>query len=187
ITGPLWGVSFGSLYPALRRLERAGDIAIFDESEADADGGHTTVAPMFSTGSLGGDLAAARRRRIARPGRRKRKAYAITEQGEATLLALLSVDDDTAGDDRTFALKLAFCGYLDPEQRIALLQARRAHLASRLSRSRRGATAPRATDRYLRSLLEHRNRATEHELAWVDQLIEDERSALTDRPEGATA
>jgi len=185
ITGPLSGVSFGSLYPALRRLERAGDIAIFDESEADA--GPTAVAPMFSTGSLGGDLAAARRRRIARPGRRKRKAYAITEQGEVTLLALLSVDDDTAGDDRTFALKLAFCGYLDPEQRIALLQARRAHLASRLSRSRRGATAPRATDRYLRSLLEHRNRATEHELAWVDELIEDERSALTDRPEGATA
>jgi DNA-binding PadR family transcriptional regulator len=187
IIGPLWGVSFGSLYPALRRLERAGDIAMFEESDTDTEGGLASVAPMFSTGSIGGDLAAARRRRIARPGRRKRKAYRITEQGQATLFALLAADDDSAGDDRTFALKLAFCGYLNPEQRIALLQARRAQLVSRLSRSRRDATAPRATDRYLRSLLEHRNRATEHELAWVDQLIDDERSALTDRPEGATA
>jgi hypothetical protein len=131
-------------------------------------------------------MAAARRRRAARPTRRTRKAYRLTAPGEATLLALLVADDDS-DDDRMFSLRLAFCGSLDPHQRLALLQARRAHLASRLSRSRRGTAAPRATDRYLRSLLEHRDRATEHELAWVDQLIDEERSAQTDRPEGATA
>ena len=32
--GPLWGISFGSLYPALRRLERAGAI----EEVAETDG-----------------------------------------------------------------------------------------------------------------------------------------------------
>ena len=30
--GPLWGISFGSLYPALRRLERSGAIAEVDEN-----------------------------------------------------------------------------------------------------------------------------------------------------------
>ena len=33
--GPLWGISFGSLYPALRRLERSGAIEEVDaESSA---------------------------------------------------------------------------------------------------------------------------------------------------------
>src|ERR1700750_2025435 len=63
--GPLWGISFGSLYPALRRLERSGAI---EETEAV----ELTVAGNVSTGSLDGDLAAARVRRRALPGRRIR-------------------------------------------------------------------------------------------------------------------
>src|SRR5438034_6408116 len=55
--GPLWGISFGSLYPALRRLERSGAIEEVEE-EASAP-----VASGVSTGSLAGDLAAARLRR----------------------------------------------------------------------------------------------------------------------------
>ena len=33
--GPLWGISFGSLYPALRRLERAGAIEETEAQESD--------------------------------------------------------------------------------------------------------------------------------------------------------
>ena len=39
--GPLWGVSFGSLYPALRRLERAGAIEI---TEGEAEWGRSLLA-----------------------------------------------------------------------------------------------------------------------------------------------
>ena len=49
--GSLWGISYGSLYPALRRLEHDGSI---EGVEADA-----VAAPMPATGSLDGDLAAA--------------------------------------------------------------------------------------------------------------------------------
>jgi DNA-binding PadR family transcriptional regulator len=185
IVGGLWGISFGSLYPALKRLERAGAI---ESVEASVDDVPAQLTPTPSTGSLSGDLAAARRRRRPRPVRRNRKAYAITDVGIATLHELLVDDDeDGAADDRTFALKLAFCRYLTPDERIALLDRRRAHLAARASRARRGGSH-RATDRYTRSLLDYRARSTEHELAWVEGLITDERSAhRTDRPEGATA
>ena len=74
--GPLWGISFGSLYPALRRLERSGAIEEVDDA---ADAG---ARPAFvPTGSLKGDLAAARLRRRARPGRRTRKAYRDHRRG----------------------------------------------------------------------------------------------------------
>jgi len=183
ILGPLWGVSFGSLYPALKRLERNGAIEVVEADNDVAD-----IAPLASTGSISGALAAARRSRRPRPSRRNRKAYRITDHGIETMHALLTADDDSATDDRTFALKLAFCRYLEPAERLALLEARRAHLVSRITRARRPKQpAPGPTDRYTRSLLEHRNRATEHELAWIDELITDERSAPADRPEGATA
>ena len=59
--GPLWGISFGSLYPALRRLERSG--AIEETESVDA-----ALSRNVSTGSLDGDLAAARVRRHSLPG-----------------------------------------------------------------------------------------------------------------------
>jgi DNA-binding PadR family transcriptional regulator len=183
IVGSLWGVSFGSLYPALKRLERNGAIEVVETTDDDL----APVTPLPSTGSISGALAAARRSsRRPRPTRRNRKAYRITDDGIETLHALLVADDENA-DDRTFSLKLAFCRYLAAADRLNLLETRRAHLAQRLSRARRKHPSSGGTDRYTRSLLEHRNRATEHELAWIEELITDERSAPADRPEGATA
>ena len=176
--GPLWGISFGSLYPALRRLERSGAIEESDAAEL-------TVAGSVSTGSLDGDLAAARVRRRALPGRRTRKAYRITAQGVALFDELLT--DEAADDERSFALKLSFCRHLDPVGRLAFLERRRSQLTQRLAKTRR-TPATRTIDRYTRSLLEHRAQSTEHDLAWIDELIAQEReSMLDDRPEGATA
>src|SRR5262245_58295571 len=101
--GPLWGISFGSLYPALRRLERAGAIEEVDDVAPAA-------GPVISTGSLTGDLAAARVRRRARPGRRTRKAYRITDAGRRHFAQLLT--EETPDDERSFALKLSFCSHL---------------------------------------------------------------------------
>ncbi|CAB4713102.1 unannotated protein [freshwater metagenome] len=167
--GALWGVSYGSLYPALRRLERAEAIAVLDPLP-DARG------PSASTGSVSGDLAAARRRpKASRLGanRRTRKAYEITERGNALLIELLLADDERTDDERSFGLRLAFCRHLPPAGRLELLQRRRRVLRDRLERVER----PRAItngsddDRYSRSLREHRARATQRDLEWIESLI----------------
>jgi len=180
--GFVWGVSFGSLYPALRRLERSGAIERVEELDG------PVAVPVPATGSLSGESAAARLRRRTRPNRRTRKAFRITPVGEE-LFAQLLVAEPTAGGDeeKAFALKLAFCRYLPPDARLELLERRRADLLDRLARSRRalgGRGGIVGRDRYSRSLAEHRTLSTERDLAWVEELIADERGAPQ---EGATA
>lgn len=181
--GFVWGVSFGSLYPALRRLERSGAIEIVDDL-----GPAPTAVPVPSTGSLSGESAAARLRRRGRPTRRTRKAYRITPAGEDQLARLLGAEPAPGGDEeRAFALKLAFCRYLEPAARLELLERRRSDLLERLARSRRalgGRGGVPGRDRYSRSLAEHRTGTTERDLAWVEELIAEERGAPQ---EGATA
>jgi DNA-binding PadR family transcriptional regulator len=177
--GPLWGISFGSLYPALRRLEREGAI----EEVADSAG---TAAPaaFVPTGSLKGDLAAARMRLRARPTRRTRRAYGITAHGREMFTELLTAETDD--DERAFAVKLLFCGHLEPAARLAFLERRRAQLTQRLVTERKPAT--RSIDRYSRSLVEHRARSTQNDLEWIAELIAQERAEQQgDRTEGATA
>lgn len=187
--GFLWGVSYGSLYPALRRLERDGAIEIVEPAAVPAP-------PVPSTGSITGDLASARLRsvadRLASGSRRTRKAYRITERGDALLVELLLADDDRADDERTFALKLAFCRHLSPAARLQLLERRRLLLLERLDRSRRPGRAPLGVDddRYTRSLREHRTRSTQRDLEWIEELIvlerDDEPPTAPVVQEGAT-
>src|SRR5690606_12936057 len=88
-------ISFGSLYPALGRLERAGFVkAVTSEAR-------TPTAPM--SGSLVGELAAFRaQRRAAAGGRgaRGKKVYGITDAGRQRLIELLT--DPDVSDDREF-------------------------------------------------------------------------------------
>jgi DNA-binding PadR family transcriptional regulator len=178
--GPLWGISFGSLYPALRRLERSGAI----EEVADNAGGAPATGPLVPTGSVKGDMAAARMRLRARPTRRTRRAYAITAHGREMFTELLTEESDD--DERAFAVKLLFCGHLEPAARLAFLERRRAQLNQRLVAARKPAT--RTIDRYSRSLLEHRARSTQNDLDWIAELIAQERAEQQgDRTEGATA
>jgi DNA-binding PadR family transcriptional regulator len=180
--GFLWGVSYGSLYPALRRLERAGAIEVVDE-----EGPAGAAVPIPATGSIGGEAAAARMRRLTTSGRRTRKAYRITPVGEATFQELMTSDQGAGGDDeRAFALKLAFCRHLPRDARLELLRRRRADLAARLNRARGSRNTG---DRYSLSLLEHRRKSTERDLEWVDELIAtEEGAAAAEAPqEGATA
>jgi DNA-binding PadR family transcriptional regulator len=175
--GPLWGISFGSLYPALRRLERSGAIEAVEPDDR-------APAGIVATGSVKGDLAAARVRRRPRAGLRTRKAYRITPTGEQLFDQLLT--DESDDDERSFALKLSFCRHLTAAARLAFLERRRAQLTQRLSKTRRNPA--RSTDRYTRSLLEHRVQSTQHDLEWIEELIAHERDAtLPDRTEGATA
>jgi DNA-binding PadR family transcriptional regulator len=173
--GSVWGISYGSLYPALRRLEREGAIEIVEPGPP--------LSPIPATGSLDGDLAAARMRRSGKVSRRARKAYRITERGNARLDELL-LADDAPDDERTFALKLVFCRHLEPGARLALLERRRAALTDRLARARRSGGRG---DRYARSLFEHRTQSTQRDLDWIESLIAAETREERAPRRGATA
>ena len=170
-------VSFGSLYPALGRLERAGHVkAVTFQTSA------VPAAPM--SGSLAGELAAFRALRrnttaAARGGRgsRGKKVYGITDGGAERLLELL-VDPNVA-DDRDFQLRMAFCHLITPAQRLTLFQNRREELVRRRDQSRRAGTGGRLTT-YLRSLLEHDSEAVTADLAWIDRLIAAEADQVDD-------
>lgn len=169
-------VSFGSLYPALGRLERAGFVkaVTFQTSP-------TPAAPM--SGSLAGELAAfrAHRRTATGPkrGSRGKKVYGLTDRGDERLLELLA--EPAVADDRDFEVRMAFCHHLAPQQRLALFHNRRAELVRRQEQTRQSGSSERLTT-YLRSLLEHDTAAVTADLAWLDRLIAAE-DDQTDDPE----
>ncbi len=173
-------ISFGSLYPALSRLEKSGAVTVTETSALSA-------TPLPATGSLSGERAGLRARRAspARASRRSRKVYRITDAGRTLFEQLLSADEPAGTDDaRSFGLRLAFARYLAPQSRLALLERRRAQLARRLANDQTRAAGTRL-DRYARSLVEHSTEATEHDIAWLDRLIEAERAkhALPEAPD----
>jgi DNA-binding PadR family transcriptional regulator len=168
-------ISFGSLYPALSRLEKSGAVAVTESS------GATAAVPMPLTGSLSGERAGLRTRRASTPRgtKRSRKVYRITDVGRRLFEQLLDADEPAGTDDaRSFGLRLAFARHLAPQARLALLERRKAQLARRLDVDRTRA-AGHSLDHYARSLVEHGTEATEHDIAWLDRLIEAERQKQT--------
>jgi DNA-binding PadR family transcriptional regulator len=165
-------ISFGSLYPALSRLEKAKAVIVTEST-----GPATTATPILSTGSLGGERAGllARRASTTRGTKRSRKVYRITDAGRQLFEQLLDADEPAGTDDaRSFGLRLAFARHLAPQARLALLERRRAQLTRRLATDQVRA-AGESLDVYTRSLVEHSTEATEHDIAWLDRLIDFER------------
>jgi len=168
-------ISFGSLYPALSRLEAARAVTVTESSGSAASG------PIPPTGSLGGERAGLRARRAGttRGTKRSRKVYRITDHGRQLFDQLLDADEPAGTDDaRSFGLRLAFARHLAPQARLALLERRRAQLTRRLASDQRRAAGD-TLDVYTRSLVEHSTEATEHDIAWLDRLIEFERQKQT--------
>lgn len=182
--GLLSSLSFGSLYPALARLEASGAV---HEVPADRRPSHSAPVNTFaSAGSIAGEKAAFRARlasrRAASPrsgnGTRGRRVYELTARGDELFHRLLETEEPKPEGGRGFALRWAFARYLTPEDRLMLLQRRRAQLLSTREGSHQAAEAPwRPLDRYQRSLVDHANEATEHDLTWIDRLIATERAA----------
>ena len=172
--GLLANVSFGSLYPALARLEAAGAVEAVEGPGAP----ESPLEPVPPTGSLSGELAVLRARRhtTKRPrGRRSRKVYRITDPGRALFADLLS-GPGAIDDQRSFGLRLAFARHLPSPARIALLERRRSQLAERLTEVRT-AGDDRTLDVYARSVVEHAADALVNDVRWLDRLLEAERAA----------
>ena len=167
ISGLSRGVSFGSLYPALARLEAGGAVKAVEALGPPAAIPHT--------GSLGGEFAAFRARAGVARGSRGKKVYGITPEGEARFEDLLTLDNRATDDDRLFSLRLTFARYLPPAGRVGLLERRRVQLVER--KARLGARIRAGRDRldtYARSLIEHDRETTERDISWVERLIASE-------------
>jgi DNA-binding PadR family transcriptional regulator len=174
--GALENLSFGSLYPALGRLEASHDI----RTVTGLDGAHG--APVPFTGSLGGERAATVARRAAAAiggrGTRARKIYEITESGEALFDRLLDSAEEKE-DPRNFLLRLAFARHLSGAARVRLLERHAFELNRRLVRSNAALTSPvRPLDEYQRAIAEHAREGILADLAWVESLLEQERAAM---------
>jgi hypothetical protein len=157
-------VSFGSVYPALSRLERRGMVKAVEAARR-------RPVPVPMTGSLAGELAAARSQLDAAPkGRRARKVYGITAKGEGHLIELL-VEPAGTTTSAAFDLRLAFFHHLDRVSRLALIEARVATLAGRRDDLQRSTTPG---DRYQLARQIRELAVIDHDLAWLANLAQAE-------------
>jgi DNA-binding PadR family transcriptional regulator len=168
LAGGSGGVSFGSLYPALNRLELAGAVRTIYYARP------RLVGPL--TGAISGERAVRRHQRKAatseptsgrRDKKRNRKVYGITDKGETRRRELLVNADPS--DDRAFHVQVAFCRFLEPIARLGLFERRRAHLTTEVAKRRRPSDTP-TTNPYLRSLKERDITTLTDDLGWLDEL-----------------
>lgn len=154
--GGVRAVSYGSLYPALRRLTRAGLIA-------EASGG----ASATTAGTSG----------WPRRGRRERKVYRITAEGKERFAEIIADAGPQAWDDGSFGVHLAFFSRTPAETRIRILEGRRRTVEERREglRTVLGRTGEQI-DRYTRELHRLGLDSTEREVRWLNELIATERA-----------
>jgi DNA-binding PadR family transcriptional regulator len=153
-----WGrlLSYGSLYPALKRMLKAGWIA-----EQHASGGAGT------TGS--GSVGVSRRQRIV---------YELTEAGEARFTDLMGQAGPSAWEDDNFDVRFAFFSRTDMEIRLRILEGRRTRLEERLERVQTQLErTQKQMDRYAMELQRHGVESVEREVRWLSDLIAAERTA----------
>jgi DNA-binding PadR family transcriptional regulator len=149
--GGLRVISYGSLYPALRRLTRAGLIA--EETGPEAAGW----------------------------SRRARRVYRITAEGKERFAELLSDSGPQAVDDDGFGVHLAFFSRTPAEIRMRILEGRRRTVEERREGLRTVlARAGEQIDRYTRELHQLGLDTTEREVRWLNELIQQERQAIDD-------
>ena len=177
--GPFWQVSWGSLYPTLRRLAKAGAV---EKLETEVP----RRAPKRPASKRARALRAKASERAGTSGRRK-NVYRITPKGEEMFTAMLE-ETAAAVDAEHFTLKLAFFRYLQPETRLALLERRRAYLVDKLAEFKTNLRDYKERiDSYTLSLQNHGMAATESDIAWIDELITAERAPTAGTPETSNA
>lgn len=152
--GPVRRLSFGSLYPALHRLDDSGLIAVVD-----------VVPPGTKTSTwLSG--------RSGRPelpsSTKKQVVYQTTKAGQEHLqsaLAKVELDDDSID------LAMGLMSHATPATRLTLLMKRRSQVLARHEASEK---AKLSSDYWIRSKGELDSQQTLSELSWIDRLIQDD-------------
>ena len=150
--GAFRAFSYGSLYPALRRLQRAG--LIVEETAEPAD---ETAARSW--------------------GRRARRVYKLTAEGKERFLQLVADGGSQSWDDDGFGVHMAFFSRTPAEVRMRILEGRRRRVEERREGLRAAlARAGEQIDRYTRELHRLGLESSEREVRWLNELIEHERA-----------
>jgi DNA-binding PadR family transcriptional regulator len=154
-------ISYGSLYPTLRRLQVAGWIIEAGETAAGAE----EIPPLTS--------------------RRGRVVYKITAEGKERFQELLAQAGPETYDDTGFGVHFAFFARTDQATRLRILEGRRRKVEERREglRDVLGRAAERL-DAYTLELQRHGLDACEREVRWLEELIANERSGRA--PQAAT-
>jgi DNA-binding PadR family transcriptional regulator len=176
--GPFWQVSWGSLYPTLRRLAKAEAVEKLAEPKTTRRSTRSTrTQTKKTTKSKPATLSSGRRKNV----------YRISPKGEQLFTSMLE-ETAAAVDAEHFTLKLAFFRYLQPEMRLALLERRRAYLQDKLAQFKVNIRDYKERiDSYTLSLQNHGMAATQSDIEWIDELITAERSLERVRPETTKA
>ncbi|MFW7415376.1 PadR family transcriptional regulator [Demequina sp. SO4-18] len=149
--GPFRALSYGSLYPCLKRMVAAGLIATDDRDDSVVR------------------AAASKRSRIS---------YRLTEAGHAQLEEELASSGASSWDDDAFDVRFSMFERTDSATRLRILEGRRSRLAERLEEVSEGLQRVRERhDAYTTELHRHGLERVEREVEWLDRLIENERSA----------
>jgi DNA-binding PadR family transcriptional regulator len=144
-------ISYGTLYPTLKRLQTAGWISAAEGGESE------TIPPLTS--------------------RRGRVVYKITAEGKERFADLLAQTGPETYDDAGFGVHFAFFARTDRATRLRILEGRRRRIEERREGLRE--VLARASDRldaYTLELQRHGLEACEREVRWLEELISNERS-----------
>jgi DNA-binding PadR family transcriptional regulator len=146
-------ISYGSLYPTLRRLQTAGWITEEEAATPDSDD-----APSLTS-------------------RRGRVVYKITAEGKEHFQELLAQSGPETYDDAGFGVHFAFFSRTDSDTRLRILEGRRRRVEERREGLREVlARAAERLDAYTLELQRHGLDAAEREVRWLEELIATERS-----------
>src|SRR5689334_12720784 len=157
ILGPFHRLSWGTLYPLIRKLERQG--LIISEVERQRDS------------------------MLQEERRQPRKQYRITESGQVRFFALMLDPGEYNSDyPDLFAVKFIRFGLLTPAQRLIVLQQYREFLTTLQDHYQKGsqrvvqnAGISEHERPYILRFADYRTRTLEEELAWLDRQIEETR------------
>ena len=151
LLGTFRAISYGSLYPCLKSMVRAGWIAEENADEADS---------------------------ASRGGKRAKIVYALTADGKDHFSELMAASGPEEWDDDNFGVRFAFFARTDAAVRLRILEGRRGRLEERLDGFRAAATRTRErVDNYTLELQRHGLESVEREVRWLTELIDTERAA----------
>jgi len=152
-------ISYGSLYPTLRRLQAGGWITEYAPDPADV-----VVAPPLT-------------------GRRGRVVYKLTADGKERFAALLGGAGPETYDDESFGVHFAFFSRTDAATRMRILEGRRRRVEERRDGLSQALTrASERLDEYTLELQRHGLESADREVRWLNELIANEQAGRPPSP-----
>jgi DNA-binding PadR family transcriptional regulator len=175
LLGTFRAFSFGSLYPALRRLQRAGLIVEAEGLPAPQGGKPVPTRQQGGRHGAAGRNGAAERAKGW--GRRGRRVYQLTAEGKERFTELLAESGPQTWEDNAFEVHLAFFSRTPAEVRMRILEGRRRRVEERREGLRAAlARAGEQIDRYTRELQRMGLETSEREVRWLNELIAHEKA-----------